>query len=249
MNFNIEINDYQKFLRSDTDVVQQQVEKSSQDKVNQEVTTKSVEISEKENSSATKVALSKLVTSPLNQLISQEDTIIGRQNFVKNAYDSLSDIRLQLTDLLKTLDDTDDNDIASLDKLDSASNELLDKVFDILKKGNNYGIKNKFINLYTKGLTSIKGLNIKDKTFIANIDSLMTNIIDTQNSYKKILEETSKESTDIANKIDNLANTDTKSISNSNSNSVDLQAKIISNPDILKSLCSNLSLEVVKRLI
>ena len=55
--------------------------------------------------------------------------------------------------------------------------------------------------------------------------------------------------TDIANKIDNLANTDTKSISNSNSNSVDLQAKIISNPDILKSLCSNLSLEVVKRLI
>ena len=93
MNFNIEINDYQKFLRSDTDVVQQQVEKSSQDKVNQEVTTKNVEISEKENSSATKVALSKLVTSPLNQLISQEDTIIGRQNFVKNAYDSLSDIR------------------------------------------------------------------------------------------------------------------------------------------------------------
>ena len=82
-------------MRSDTDVVQQQVEKSSQDKVNQEVTTKNVEISEKENSSATKVALSKLVTSPLNQLISQEDTIIGRQNFVKNAYDSLSDIRLQ----------------------------------------------------------------------------------------------------------------------------------------------------------
>ncbi len=249
MNFNIEINDYQKFLRSDTDVVQQQVEKSSQDKINQEVTTKNVEISEKENSSATKVALSKLVTSPLNQLISQEDTIIERQNFVKNAYDSLSDIRLQLADLLKTLDDTDDNDIASLDKLDSASNELLDKVFDILKIGNNYGIKNKFINLYTEGLTSIKGLNIKDKTFIANIDSLMTNIIDTQNSYKKILEETSKESTDIANKIDNLANTDTKSISNSNSNSVDLQAKIISNPDILKSLCSNLSLEVVKRLV
>lgn len=249
MNFNIEINDYQKFLRSDTDVVQQQVEKSSQDKVNQDVTTKNVEISEKENSSATKVALSKLVTSPLNQLISQEDTVIGRQNFVKNAYDSLSDIRLQLADLLKTLDDTDDNDIASLDKLDSASNELLDKVFDILKKGNNYDIKNKFINLYTEGLTSIKGLNIKDKTFINNIDSLMTNIINTQNSYKKILEETSKESTDIANKIDNLANTDTKSISNSNSNSVDLQAKIISNPDILKSLCSNLSPEVVKRLI
>ena len=77
----------------------------------------------------------------------------------------------------------------------------------------------------------------------------MTNIINTQNSYKKILEETSKESTDIANKIDNLANTDTKSISNTNSNSVDLQAKIISNPDILKSLCSNLSPEVVKRLI
>ena len=249
MNFNIEINDYQKFLRSDTDVIQQQVEKSSEDKVNQEVATKNVEISEKENSSATKVALSKLVTSPLNQLISQEDTIIGRQNFVKNAYDSLSDIRLQLADLLKTLDDTDDNDIASLDKLDNTSNELLDKVFDILKKGNNYGIKNKFINLYTKGLTSIKGLNIKDKTFINNIDSLMTNIIDTQNSYKKILEETSKESTDIANKIDNLANTDTKSMSNSNSNSVDLQTKIISNPDILKSLCSNLSHDVVKRLI
>ncbi len=193
------------------------------------------------------VKLSEQVLSQINEIMSEEDSTSLKLQKAQIIYDSLSNIRLKLQDLVQLLHDPEMNfDVNVLEKMDSMSNSLIESVIDTVKNNDDMNIVNPdLLNIYFSGLNSIKQLNLADNDFLTKIQMIDSNVKAQENEYFKATESLYEKYTEITNKYEKLA--DEKNFKETDKT---IDKQIIENSEqTLASTTANISPETVMRLL
>lgn len=202
-------------------------------------------ITENDSDEATKTTISEQAVSPLNELMSEEDILSIKINKAQTIYDSLTDIRLKLRDLIQIIKDPEMRfDEESLKQMDSMSNSLIDHAIGTVRKNDDMNIVNpNFLNIYLGGLQSIRELNFMDNDFLTKLQSIEENIKTQENEYLKTSESLYSKYVDINKKYEELINN--KPISGN----IELDKQIIKAAEqTLASTATNITPDTVKRL-
>lgn len=203
-------------------------------------------ITENDSDEATKTTISEQAVSPLNELMSEEDILSIKINKAQTIYDSLTDIRLKLRDLIQIIKDPEMRfDEESLKQMDSMSNSLIDHAIGTVRKNDDMNIVNpNFLNIYLGGLQSIRELNFMDNDFLTKLQSIEENVKTQENEYLKTSESLYSKYVDINKKYEELINN--KPISGN----IELDKQIIKAAEqTLASTATNITPDTVKRLL
>jgi len=198
------------------------------------------------NDDATKVEVSENTSTVIDSTISAEELLVKKINSAQTIYDSLSNIRLELADLIEQLRNPDiKHTIESLSEIDSKSNVLIDKVVDVIKNNDTFGLINfSSLNLYYEGLNSLKLLDINDEKYLNKVENIIKKVSEKANKYQNIEGELYSIIEESNKKYENLIN------NNIEKNSGNLQNEIFNDPQkTLESVCAKLTPEIVMRLL
>lgn len=208
-----------------------------------------------ENSEATTVDVSKLVTNPINQTISVEDATVTNLNTARTIYDALAEIRLQLADMMKALKDPEaQHTVESLEEMDTQSNTLIEKAINVVKNNDKTGlVDSNYLNIFMNGLTSLKDLKITNDDYFTKIYGVMNTVIQEQDAYYKAGENLYSNLSTITKSYEQMTNKNSQNKTQSTeltTNSSQLQKQIVNNiGETLKSVTGGLSAETVMRLL
>lgn len=201
---------------------------------------------EKESEEATKVSISEQASSQIDEITSEEDILSLKINKAQTIYDTLTDIRLKLKDLMQLIKDPEMKfDKESLKQIDSMSNSLIENTISVIRKNDDMNIVNpNFLNIYISGLQSIKELSLTDNDFLTKIQSIQDNVKTQQQEYLKASDSLVSNYINLAERYENLVN---KKIAVDNKN---LDKQIIATAkETVKSTVEKISPDTVLRLI
>ena len=105
---------------------------------------------EKDLDEATKVSISEQASSQIDEITSEEDILSLKINKAQTIYDTLTDIRLKLKDLMQLIKDPEMKfDKESLKQIDSMSNSLIENTISVIRNNDDMNIVNpNFLNIY-----------------------------------------------------------------------------------------------------
>lgn len=200
-----------------------------------------------ENTPATKAEFSKQVLADINNVISKEDVLVSNLNKSKEIYDGLSLIRTQIADIVYNLKNTDKfDDIDILMELDKRSNEVIVGIEKLLRKEQQSGLVDfNYTNIFLNGLISLKNLNISDDNYLANLENLMTSVLEKEKTYKNLVEDNQEKTAIIGNNYEALL----PMLEKNNSSKKIQQETILATKETLKSVTNGLTPETVLRLL
>ncbi|MBO5738964.1 hypothetical protein J6R97_06460 [bacterium] len=182
----------------------------------------------------------------VTDILSTEDILVLKRNKAQNIIDSLADIRLKLKDLMQILKDPEmEFDVATLDKMDSMSNSLIESTISIVRKNDDMGIVNfNILNTYLGGLETIKNMNLQDNDYLLKIQTLDSNVKSQVNEYLKASDYLDLELEKTWVKYDKLVD------DNNSINVKDIEKQILNSADqTLSSVTANMSSDAVLRVL
>lgn len=208
---------------------------------------KQEDIQTETNSSATDVEISNQAQSTLDNKTSIEDILSKNLSYATNIYDSLSNIRTKIAELMKVLDKPNEElSIEELEQLDTESNRLIQKVITTLNSNNASSlVNNDLLNIYVNGLTSLKNIQLQDNDYLSKLNVLKDSVKKEEDNFYNISSNLYNNLTQISNNYDTLVES-----TNVESSSTSIQQNIVNNADeTLKSVCAKLTPETVIRLL
>lgn len=182
----------------------------------------------------------------VTDILSTEDVLVLKRNKAQNIIDSLADIRLKLKDLMQILKDPEmEFDVATLDKMDSMSNSLIESTISVVRRNDDMGIVNfNILNTYLGGLETIKNMNLQDNDYLLKIQTLDSNVKSQVDEYLKASDyldlELERTWTKYDKLVDEKNSIDVKEIENQILNSAD---------QTLSSVTANISSDAVLRVL
>lgn len=203
-----------------------------------------------QDENATKVTLSDSVKNSVNNTMSREDTLVQKLNIAKTIYNSLGDIRLELSGLINELTGSDvQHNIDSLTDLDNKSNTLIDKAISVVKDNDTIGlVSSKILNNYFENLATLKTLDYTNDNHFTKLEGLLNNLLQRQSDYSTVVEESEEELAEINEEYENQVS-ETK-VDDKNTDSSQIQKLIIETfGSTLTSSTKNLNPQVVLRLL
>lgn len=180
-------------------------------KHNSRAVKKKSKIEQNKEDNATKVELSHNIMSKIDSIISKEDILVQNLDSVQYMYESLTNIRIKIAELMQKLQDTDENDITTLENLDTESNILIDNVVSLVKNDTNLAFSQTgLMNFYLDGLLSFKDLNIRDENYLIKLRDTLVYMREKENFYYNLGEDIYANlqslSKDFENNVQNIPN-------------------------------------------
>lgn len=186
-------------------------------------------------------------SSSIKQESSLEDIQSKNLSLASNIYTSLGDIRSEISALMDEINKPNEElSIEYLEEADKMSNELITKVLSMLEKNNASSLVGvNYLNIYTKGLHSLKNIQLQDNEYLSKLNNLIENVKKEEDNYYKLSNNLYNNLVDISNQYDSLVNDKNAEVS-----SKSIQKNIISNAEeTLKSVCGKLTPDAVIRLL
>lgn len=199
---------------------------------------------QEDNSDATKVDLSDSVKGEFNEVLTKEDLIVKKINSAQTIYDNLTEIRLELAGLMKTLRDKDTTDtVDKIKELDEKSNTLIDKTINVIKTNDTYSLVNtNYLSKMFESLAGLKKLNLDETNYLDKLSFILEKVGVNQTNYSTATENLYNE---FANNSSSLVPNNTQII-----DSKTMQGIIINNyNEALVSSMSKLTPDFVQRLL
>ena len=129
------------------------------------------------------------IINNLAQLLINDSFLDDKYNQSLKTYESLVDIRLSLAQLMETLSKTDYSDFSNLESLDEESNQLIDKIVNIMNtQPSTSVIDNNFTNIFLESLNSLKNLKMQDDEYLYKLKDIILQTQSKENSYWQLKE-------------------------------------------------------------
>lgn len=129
------------------------------------------------------------IINNLAQLLINDSFLDDKHNQSLKTYESLVDIRLSLAQLMETLSKTDYSDFSNLESLDEESNQLIDKIINIMNSQSSTSVIDyNFTNIFLESLNSLKNLKIQDDEYLYKLKDIILQTQSKENSYWQLRE-------------------------------------------------------------